>query len=85
MFRVRSLSVRTRWAIVLGLTTLSFAVSQRAFATPPAIPRAQMSAGATAASTLNAATAQTISSMLVRTLRVRLRAQRRSRRVRVLA
>lgn len=46
---------------------------------------AQMSAGATAASTLNAATAQAISSMLVRALRVRLRAQRRSRRVRVLA
>jgi hypothetical protein len=36
--RVRSLSVRSRWAIVLGLTTMTFAVAQRASATPPAIP-----------------------------------------------
>jgi hypothetical protein len=36
--RVRSLSVRSRWAIVLGLTTMTFAVAQRASAAPPAIP-----------------------------------------------
>jgi hypothetical protein len=35
--RVRSLSVRSRWAIVLGLTTVSFAVAQRASATSLAI------------------------------------------------
>ena len=37
MSRVRRLSVRCRWAIVLGATALSFAVLQRASATPPAI------------------------------------------------
>jgi len=35
--RVRRLSVRCRWAIVLGATVLSFA-AERAAATPPAIP-----------------------------------------------
>jgi hypothetical protein len=80
--RVRSLSVRSRWAIVLGLTTLTFAVAQRASAAPPAT---QMSSGAKATSTLSAVTAQAMTNMLVRTLRVRRRAQRRSRRVRVLA
>lgn len=38
MSRVHRLSVRCRWAVVLGATTLSFAASQRAFATPPGIP-----------------------------------------------
>jgi hypothetical protein len=38
VFRVRSFSVRARWAIVLGLAALSFAVSQRASAIAPAIP-----------------------------------------------
>ena len=38
MSRVRRLSVRYRWAIVLGATALSFAVSQRASAPPPGIP-----------------------------------------------
>jgi hypothetical protein len=36
--RVRRLSVRCRWAIVLGATLLSFVASQRASATPPGIP-----------------------------------------------
>ena len=37
MSRVRRLSVRCRWAIVLGATALSFVVLQRASATPPGI------------------------------------------------
>jgi hypothetical protein len=54
----RRLSVRSRWAIVLGLTALSFAVSQRASATPPGIP-----SRATAQSELDALVVTTEGSM----------------------
>jgi hypothetical protein len=58
MSHVRRLSVRSRWAIVLGLTALSFAVAQRASAMPPGIP-----SRATAQSELDAFAVMTEGSM----------------------
>jgi hypothetical protein len=59
MSHVRRLSVRGRWAIVLGLTVLSFVAAQRASATPPGIP-----SRATAQSELDSLVVTTEGSMI---------------------